>query len=141
MFAYTQIFFFFDYLIFFMCFLNIFYISSNFLKYKYKINTLITFLHNILYNKQIYLHLNLFFINKQEWCFFILGTKADLKNHEGMDIISPRDCNKMRKKIKAVKFVECSAIKQEGLEEVFVEAIRAVLKKPPSRKPCCILWN
>lgn len=69
----------------------------------------------------------------------MLGTKADLRNQEAMDIVSPRDCNKMRKKIKAVKYVECSAIKQEGLEEVFMEAIKAVLKKPPSRKLCCIL--
>ncbi|XP_018344319.1 PREDICTED: ras-like GTP-binding protein RhoL [Trachymyrmex septentrionalis] len=70
----------------------------------------------------------------------LVGTKADLRNHqEAMEIISPRDCNKMRRKIKAVKYVECSAIKQEGLEEVFVEAIKAVLKKPRSRKLCCIL--
>lgn len=71
---------------------------------------------------------------------FVSGTKADLRNYqEEMDIISPRDCNKMKRKIKAVKYIECSAIKQEGLEEVFVEALRAVLKKPPSRKLCCIL--
>lgn len=81
----------------------------------------------------------MFSTSKHEY-FVTLGTKADLRNHqEAMDIISPRDCNKMRRKIKAVKYVECSAIKQEGLEEVFVEAIKAVLKKPRSRKLCCIL--
>lgn len=71
--------------------------------------------------------------------FLLLGTKADLRNQENLDIVSFRDCNKMRKKIRAIRYVECSAIKQEGLEEVFVEAIKAVLKKPRSRKLCCIL--
>ncbi|XP_012235619.2 ras-like GTP-binding protein RhoL isoform X1 [Linepithema humile] len=70
----------------------------------------------------------------------LVGTKADLRNQETMDIIHPRECSKMRKKIRAVKYVECSAIKQEGLEEVFQEAIKAVLKKPrSSRKHCYIL--
>lgn len=69
----------------------------------------------------------------------LVGTKADLRSQESMDIITPRECNKMRRKIKAVKYVECSAIKQEGLEDVFIEAIRAVLKKPSSKQPCCIL--
>ncbi|EZA54462.1 hypothetical protein DMN91_012263 [Ooceraea biroi] len=69
----------------------------------------------------------------------LVGTKVDLRNQETIDIITPRDCNKMRKRIKAVKYVECSAIKQEGLDDVFMEAVKAVLKKPPSRKPCYIL--
>jgi len=104
---------------------HIFNISRHFFKSKYRILS-------------INLFINLFSIIMND-ISFILGTKADLRNHEGMDIISSRDCNKMRKKIKAVKYVECSAIKQEGLEEVFVEAIKAVLKKPPSKKLCCIL--
>ncbi|XP_012541769.1 ras-like GTP-binding protein RhoL isoform X1 [Monomorium pharaonis] len=69
----------------------------------------------------------------------LVGTKADLRNQEVMDIVSSRDCNKMKKKIKAVTYVECSAIKQQGLEDVFIEAIKAVLKKPSSKKLCCIL--
>ncbi|XP_012279005.1 ras-like GTP-binding protein RhoL [Orussus abietinus] len=68
----------------------------------------------------------------------LVGTKGDLRNEEGPDIISLRECKKMKKKIKAFKYVECSAMKQEGLEEVFVEAIKAVLKKPRSRKLSCL---
>jgi GTPase SAR1 family protein len=45
----------------------------------------------------------------------------------------------MRKKLKAIKYVECSAMKQEGLDDVFIEAVKAVLKKPSSRKRCCLL--
>ncbi|XP_043276610.1 ras-like GTP-binding protein RhoL [Venturia canescens] len=69
----------------------------------------------------------------------LVGTKGDLRSDESVDVITMRDCKKMRDKIRASKYVECSAMKQEGLEEVFVEAIRAVLKKPSSRKLCCIL--
>lgn len=81
---------------------------------------------------RLHLNYNLFFSE-------IPGTKGDLRCDEKEDIISLRDCKKMRDKIRASKYVECSAVNQEGLEEVFVEAIRAVLKKPSSRKLCCIL--
>ncbi|XP_015174711.1 PREDICTED: ras-like GTP-binding protein RhoL [Polistes dominula] len=68
----------------------------------------------------------------------LVGTKSDLRDQENLDIITPHECKKMKKKIKASKYVECSAVKQEGLENVFLEAIRAVLEKPPSRKLCYI---
>ncbi|XP_046735636.1 ras-like GTP-binding protein RhoL isoform X1 [Diprion similis] len=69
----------------------------------------------------------------------LVGTKGDLRNKEDTDVITPADCKKMKKRIKAYKYVECSAIKSEGLEEVFVEGIRSVLKKPSPRRLCGIL--
>ncbi|XP_012262682.1 ras-like GTP-binding protein RhoL isoform X1 [Athalia rosae] len=69
----------------------------------------------------------------------LVGTKGDLRNKEDMDVITPSECKKMKKKIKAFKYVECSAVQQEGLEEVFVEAIRGVLKKPSQKRLCGIL--
>lgn len=66
----------------------------------------------------------------------LIGTKGDLRSTENVDTITPKDCKKMKKKVKAYKYVECSALKRENLEDVFVEAIRAVLKKP-STKLCC----
>lgn len=68
----------------------------------------------------------------------LVGTKSDLRDQENMDIITPNECKKLQKKIMASKYVECSAIKQEGLDRVFIEAIRAVLRKPRSRKLCYI---
>ncbi|XP_050478803.1 ras-like GTP-binding protein RhoL isoform X1 [Bombus huntii] len=66
----------------------------------------------------------------------LVGTKGDLRNQENVDTITFKECKKMKKKVKAYKYVECSALKCENLEEVFTEAIRAVLKKPSS-KLCC----
>ncbi|KAK0089923.1 hypothetical protein PV325_004675 [Microctonus aethiopoides] len=70
----------------------------------------------------------------------LVGTKADMRNKENVDVVTLKECKKMKEKIKAFKYVECSAMEQqEGLEDIFIEAIRAVLKKPPGKKLCCIL--
>jgi Ras family protein A len=48
----------------------------------------------------------------------------------------------MKKKIGAVRYIECSAIKQQGLREVFECAVRAALqsvKKQKKRRVCMIL--
>ena len=46
----------------------------------------------------------------------------------------------MKKEIHAVTYVECSALTQYGLMEVFDEAIRAVLYPNKKKKsPCAIL--
>lgn len=67
-----------------------------------------------------------------------IGTKSDLRISESNEIITPHECKKMKKKIKACKYMECSAKMQEGLDEVFIEAVRSVLKRPTTRKLWCV---
>lgn len=81
----------------------------------------------------------------------LVGTKSDLRNDQsmiqqlsakGMSIIRPEEATQRSEDIGAVKYLECSALTQEGLKTVFDEAIRAALNKPkaPSKKSgCCVL--
>jgi cell division control protein 42 len=49
--------------------------------------------------------------------------------------------DKLARELKAVKFVECSALTQKGLKNVFDEAILAALEPPeqPKKRKCRLL--
>ena len=75
----------------------------------------------------------------------LVGTKTDLRDEKEtiatlqdkrLSPISTVQGNKLRKDIGAVKYVECSALTQEGLKTVFDEAIIAALgpKKSTHKK-------
>ncbi|ODN00866.1 Ras-like GTP-binding protein RhoL [Orchesella cincta] len=58
----------------------------------------------------------------------LVGTKSDLRKEKSPNIcISEAEARKMKSKIRANTFVECSAKTQENLEKVFTEAVRAVM--------------
>uniref|UniRef100_A0AC35GS46 Uncharacterized protein n=1 Tax=Panagrolaimus sp. PS1159 TaxID=55785 RepID=A0AC35GS46_9BILA len=80
----------------------------------------------------------------------LVGTKLDLRGDQAtvdklrekrLAPISTAQGNQMARQIKAIKYMECSALSQVGLKQVFDEAIRAVLYPPQvkTKKICSIL--
>ncbi|XP_032075050.1 rho-related GTP-binding protein RhoG [Thamnophis elegans] len=79
----------------------------------------------------------------------LVGTKKDLRSNpealkklkeQSQLPVSPQQGTGLAKQIHAVKYLECSALNQEGIKEVFTEAVRAVLNPvPPKPKKACRL--
>jgi len=80
----------------------------------------------------------------------LVGTKSDLRNDskvlaqleaKGLSVVTRAQAEQRARDIGAKKYLECSALTQEGLKNVFDEAIRAALAKPKPRRrgKCSIL--
>jgi len=81
----------------------------------------------------------------------VVGTKIDLRENkeaigqlaqQGLSPIKREQGIKLANKIRAVKYMECSALTQRGRKQVFDEAVRAVLYPhpvKPKNKSCRLL--
>jgi len=80
----------------------------------------------------------------------LVGTKSDLRKDDNtikqlqsrqQSMVTIESAQRMAKEIGAVNFLECSALTQEGLKQVFDDAIRAAMSKPtkPQRGKCVLL--
>jgi small GTP-binding protein len=67
----------------------------------------------------------------------LVGTKLDLRSDTNMvkqlhtagkKVVSTQEGQKLAHEIKAVKYVECSALTQQGVKSVFDEALRTVIR-------------
>ncbi|KRY82542.1 Ras-related C3 botulinum toxin substrate 1 [Trichinella pseudospiralis] len=72
----------------------------------------------------------------------LVGTKLDLRDDQqiiknladqGLSPITRSQGNKLAQKLHAIKYMECSALTQENLRQVFDEAVRAVLRPQPTK--------
>lgn len=68
----------------------------------------------------------------------LVGTKLDLRDDakvlsnlrdEGKTIVTSDEGNKLAKRIDAVGFCECSALTQQGVKQVFDDALRTVINR------------
>ena len=81
--------------------------------------------------------------------FLLVGTQVDLRDDastieklakQKQRPITVEAAEKLARELRAVKYVECSALTQKGLKNVFDEAILAALEPPePVKKRRCLL--
>lgn len=80
----------------------------------------------------------------------LVGTKKDLREdpetvkklkESNMAPVSSHCGLSLAKQIQAARYLECSALLEDGIKEVFTEAVRAVLNPtpPPTRRVCTLL--
>ncbi|KAL3876279.1 hypothetical protein ACJMK2_034145 [Sinanodonta woodiana] len=81
----------------------------------------------------------------------LVGTKLDMRDEtnkqqqQGQNILKPVSYTQglaMANEIQAIKYLECSALTQKGLKQVFEEAIRAVINPkiiPKTKRQCIML--
>jgi len=62
----------------------------------------------------------------------LVGTKADLRNDDSkkkVECVDRSEAEAVAKKIGAIEFIECSALTQAGVKQLFEKAVRVALKK------------
>ncbi|XP_040190537.1 rho-related GTP-binding protein RhoG-like isoform X1 [Rana temporaria] len=78
----------------------------------------------------------------------LVGTKKDLRtnpdvinrlNKENQLPISYQQGVSLSRQIDAVRYMECSALNQDGVQEVFSESVRAVPSQVKKKSPCVLL--
>lgn len=81
--------------------------------------------------------------------FLLVGTQVDLRDDSStleklaknkQRALTYESGEKLARELKAVKYVECSAVTQEGVQKVFEEAVQVVLDHPHTKPSSrCIL--
>lgn len=69
----------------------------------------------------------------------LIGTKSDLRDTGEIETLSYSDGKRLKRKIRAVKYMECSALNSEGLKEIFIEAVRSGSKRPKKKRFLCFV--
>lgn len=80
----------------------------------------------------------------------LVGTKSDLRNdseiqrklkEQNQTPVTHQQGAALARQIQAVRYMECSALNQDGIKDVFAEAVRAFLNPQPTvnKRPCVLL--
>ena len=85
----------------------------------------------------------------QKTPFLLVGTKIDLRDdaatveklaENNQEPLSLDMGDSLAREVRAVKYVECSALTMEGLNNVFDEAVLAALEHAVKSRKCCLLY-
>ena len=78
-----------------------------------------------------------------------MGTKSDLRNEadtirklkeQNQSPVTHQQGVALSRQIHAARYLECSALNQDGIKDVFAEAVRAFLNpQPTAHKKSCVL--
>jgi len=80
--------------------------------------------------------------------YILVGTKLDLRDDpatleklraSGQSVVTTQKGEELAKKIKAVKYLECSAKTEANLKNVFDDAVKSVLYSKKKKKQGCSL--
>ena len=78
--------------------------------------------------------------------YYNVGLKKDLRDdtntikdleEQGEQPVSLEQGRKMGNETGAVEFLECSALKRDGVQEVFEAAVRAAIVRRKNKSGCC----
>lgn len=80
----------------------------------------------------------------------LVGTKSDLRNdpeiqrklkEQNQTPVTRQQGDSLARQIHAARYLECSALNQEGIKDVFADAVRSYLNPTPTvtKKPCVLL--
>ena len=74
----------------------------------------------------------------------LVGTKTDLRKDQSAECVVAEEGQKLAKQIKALRYMECSALTRVGLKEVFDVAITSIVcssvsTQASSGKKGCVL--
>lgn len=80
----------------------------------------------------------------------LVGLKKDLRTHPGAieemrkrstPFVSPQEADAIAREIGARRYLECSALTGEGVDDVFEVATRAslLINNQPSSSTCCVI--
>uniref|UniRef100_A0A7N5ZYT3 Rho-related GTP-binding protein RhoG n=1 Tax=Anabas testudineus TaxID=64144 RepID=A0A7N5ZYT3_ANATE len=80
----------------------------------------------------------------------LVGTKSDLRNDaeiqkklkdQNQTPVTHQQGAALARQIHAMRYMECSALNQDGIKDVFTEAVRSFLNPQPTvnKKPCVLL--
>ncbi len=63
----------------------------------------------------------------------------DKLKDQGQQVVKTEDGQELSKRLKAYKYIECSARTLENVKEIFDESVRAAIIGPKKRRNICVV--